>query len=133
MGFVQVEPAPVTINELLLLVVVAPTRPKPKTTPPLLIVIELPQPLSPTATPAIKTPLIILLQTEPAPVTSAVLLLLPGRFPSEAPPIATPPSLIVKELPEPSSPISNSVVVTQTEPGPVTMTVLLLLNWYVPR
>src|SRR5271156_6717242 len=91
----------------------------------LLITRLLPAPESPTN----RSPL--LLQVEPAPVTKTILLLLLGAGPPPptlpSPPTTNPALLIVKLFQAPESPTRRLTAPRfQTEPGPLTTTLLLL-------
>lgn len=67
-------------------------------------------------------PELLFFQTEPEPVTKAVLLL-EVEDPPRTPPLPAiiPPLLIVSRLNEPVSPRMKLPLLLQSEPGPVTM------------
>src|ERR1041385_5248094 len=97
------------------------------TVPPLLITRLSPIP----ALTELPTPKYQLLQTEPLSVTSTLLLLMPA-VPAIMPNLqdTAPPSLMINRFLGPM-PIHRLEMLLQTEPGPVTTTLLLLLTYPV--
>src|ERR1043166_5270965 len=90
--------------------------------PPLDTISELRTPKSPMSITA-------LLQTEPGPVTSTELPTLLLAPPMRRSPLDTaPPLAMIMELPGPLLPMYSRPLLFQTEPVPVTTTVLLLLE-----
>ena len=127
----QTEPAPVTSTVLLREgeeEALPPMMPMLLNTLPLLVIVRLlPEPLAPTAR------LLLLLQTEPAPVTSTALLLEEALLPMKPAVLNTvPPLAIVRLLLEPWEPTRRKLLLLQTEPAPVTTTALLLAPTALP-
>ena len=125
----QTLPAPVTSAALLLPEVALPMLPTTFfTVPPLVMVRLLPAPWLPT----LRVPLLD--QTEPEPVTITALLLALAEKPMWPVALDTvPPSAMISRLLEPAAPMVRlAPKVSQAEPVPVTVTVLLLAPIFWP-
>ena len=111
---VQVDPFPVTTAELLVAPVLKPTVEVAAVTfPPLVIIRLFPEPPLPTVRVA------ALLQADPAPVTTALLLALPALLPTEEEEARTlPPSETTMLLSEPASPMARLLPAFQVELDP---------------